>query len=161
MTDVSEIEPTPPRRGPGATPIILGVGVVLLIGAGLAFTLLRTPPSPPPADVASDPLLLAGRTTYLDRCVSCHGASGKGDGPISKTFKDPPVGDLTDGRWRYGDRPEQVEAVIAGGASRGTMPAWGKTLGPDGVREVSAYVFYLAGREVPESFRESPPKLAQ
>jgi hypothetical protein len=35
------------------------------------------------------------------------------------------------------------------------MAAWGRTLGPDGVRAVTAYVYYLVGRKVPAELRAS------
>lgn len=35
-----------------------------------------------------------GKREFLRACASCHGAGGKGDGPIAKTLKQPPA-DLT------------------------------------------------------------------
>jgi cytochrome c oxidase cbb3-type subunit 3 len=131
---------------------ILGT-LALVVVAFVAFALLRTPASPPPKEIADDPLLVAGRAIYLDRCVSCHGLKGRGDGPIARGLSGPPVGDLTDATWKHGDSPDQVRAVIARGVPNTAMPGWGKTLGEDGVRAAAAYVYYLAGREVPRGLR--------
>ena len=54
---------------------------------------------------------------------------------------------------RAGVRPEQVEEVIAVGVPNAAMPGWKGTFGSEGVRAVTAYVYHLAGREVPASLR--------
>jgi cytochrome c oxidase cbb3-type subunit 3 len=140
------IDPVASRR------IFLGM-LALLAGAVTTFSLLRKPASPPPAAIAQDPLLVEGRAVYLARCVSCHGESGRGDGPIAKGLAGPPVGDLTDAHWKHGDRPDQVLAVVAQGVPNSAMPGWKPTLGDQATRAVTAYAFYLAGRPVPQAFR--------
>jgi mono/diheme cytochrome c family protein len=35
-----------------------------------------------------------GKSQYVDNCASCHGISGKGDGPVAKVLSQPPT-DLT------------------------------------------------------------------
>jgi cytochrome c oxidase cbb3-type subunit 3 len=144
------IDPVASRR------IFLGM-LGLLAGGALALTLLRTPPPPPPAAIADDPLLVEGRSVYLARCLSCHGESGRGDGPIAKGLAGPPVGDLTDADWKHGDRPNQVFAVVAQGVRDTAMPPWNTALGDRELRGVTAYVYYLAGRPVPEVLRQSGP----
>jgi cytochrome c oxidase cbb3-type subunit 3 len=123
------------------------------MGAAAIFLGLRPAASPPPAAIAGDALLVQGREKYLERCASCHGPLGKGDGPTAKSLAGPPVGDLTDRTWKHGDRPEQVLAVVAEGVRDTAMPGWGRVFGPSDVRAVSAYVYFLAGREVPPELR--------
>lgn len=127
--------------------------IVLLIGSALLYGILRKPAGPPPARIANDPLLVKGRELYLDRCVSCHGAEGKGNGPIAKGLSGPPVRDLTLPKWKHGDSAEQALAVIAHGVPNAAMAGWKGTFGPEGVRAVTAYVFFLAGREIPAELR--------
>ena len=150
---IENIAGAPPRIKVGAVVVVLAGGFALIAGGVVAFVLLSQHAPPPPPEVAADPLLSAGRAVFLDRCVSCHGASGKGDGPIAKGLAGPPVGDLTDRTWKHGDRPEQVEAVVAEGVKNTAMPGWNRTLGPDKQRAVTAYVYYLAGRDVPSALR--------
>ncbi|WZO96933.1 c-type cytochrome [Isosphaeraceae bacterium EP7] len=128
------------------------IGLVAI--AATVFLTMRPAATPPPAALASDPLLLQGREVFLDRCVSCHGAEGRGDGPLAKTLTGPPVGNLASGRWKHGDRPEDVSGVIAKGTPNTMMPAWLSTIGSERVGAVTAYVYHLAGRPIPVSLRE-------
>ena len=97
---------------------------------------------------------MKGREVFLARCISCHGQKGKGDGPISKGLQGKPVGDLTAKNWKYGDRADQVRDVIALGVPNTNMSAWNRTLDEESLRAVTAYVFVLAGREVPAELRK-------
>jgi len=132
--------------------IFLGM-FALVAGGALAYSLLRPKPAPAPPGIAGDLLLTRGREIYLDRCITCHGPDGKGDGPTAKYLAGPPPGNLTDADWKHGDQPEQVEQVIDQGVQGTSMPSWGTTLGPDGVRATSAYVYFLARRPVPAGLR--------
>ena len=96
-----------------------------------------------------------GRALYADHCASCHGASGRGDGPSAGTLRTRPT-DLT----RYaqangGVFPSQrIRRVIDGrgvGAHGSVeMPVWGsvfKTGGASGEaatrQRIDAIVVYL------------------
>jgi mono/diheme cytochrome c family protein len=54
-----------------------------------ADLLTRTNPA-----ASSDAVLASARKVYGENCLQCHGASGKGDGPMSGMYKDRPA-DLT------------------------------------------------------------------
>ncbi len=129
---------------------LLGV----MAGGFVAFRVLSKPASPPPPEVAKDALLTDGRVIYLARCVACHGNDGKGDGPLAANLIGPPVGNLTDGEWKHGDRPEQVITVIGQGVPNTRMDGWGRVLDPPELKAVAAYVYYLARRAVPEELRK-------
>ena len=129
----------------------------LMIAGFLAYFLLSTPPPPPPPEVAGDPLLLEGRTIYLARCATCHGREGRGDGPIAGSLLGPPVGNISDGKWKHGDKPAEVLAVIARGVKGTRMAGWDQMLEPHQLRAVTAYVFYLARQPVPEELRRESP----
>ena len=73
----------------------------------------------------------AGRALYVRHCASCHGVSGKGDGPVAPHLRRPPS-DLTEiaGRTEGGFDADAVRATIDGRtlvAEHGTreMPVWG------------------------------------
>jgi cytochrome c oxidase cbb3-type subunit 3 len=125
-----------------------------MVAAGrLTFLALKPRPLPPPPAIANDPLLLEGREIYVARCSSCHGGSGKGDGPIASFLKGPPPGDLTDANWKHGDQPEQVLRVIARGVPDTAMSGWTNVYSEPQVRALAAYVYHLAGRPVPDELR--------
>jgi cytochrome c oxidase cbb3-type subunit 3 len=140
------IDPVASRR------VFLGM-LALLAGAVTAYSLLRKPASTPPAAIAQDPLLVEGREVYLARCASCHGQSGRGDGPIARGLAGPPVGDLTVSHWKHGDSPDQVLAVVAQGVPNSAMAPWKSTLSDRALHAVTAYAYYLAGRPVPAALR--------
>lgn len=133
---------------------LIFVGMLaLLLGGGIFYALFRPKIAPPPPEVAKDPLLTAGREVYLDRCVSCHGIAGKGDGAIAKSLSGPAPKDLTHTPWKHGDRAADVLRVVSEGVNGSSMPGWGSSLGPEKTKAVAAYVFYLARRPVPDEFR--------
>ena len=72
-----------------------------------------------------------GRSLYLENCSSCHGAGGKGDGPLADDLKVPPA-DLTTMAARRGGKLNSVEIreIVDGRKqvdSHGSrdMPVWG------------------------------------
>jgi cytochrome c oxidase cbb3-type subunit 3 len=88
--------------------------------------------------LAADPAALkTGERLFVNYCATCHGSDARGA---------PGYPNLRDRDWLWGGAPEQIEATILQGRT-GAMPAWGPLLGEDGLREVSAYVLALAGRE--------------
>lgn len=67
-----------------------------------------------------------GATLYGRHCASCHGASGRGDGPAAAALN-PPPNDLT----QYRASPQELMQVIDGRRAvraHGTsaMPVWGE-----------------------------------
>jgi cytochrome c oxidase cbb3-type subunit 3 len=134
--------------------IFLGM-LGLVVAGGMAYSLLRKPVPPPPPEVAADLLLLEGRTVYLARCATCHGMDGRGDGPIAGSLLGPPVGNISDGKWKHGDRPEDVMRVISQGVEGTRMAGWGLVLAPSQLRAVTAYVIHLAREPVPAALREA------
>jgi cytochrome c oxidase cbb3-type subunit 3 len=163
--------PRPDTPPPATTRIILGVLAGLALLGALAwgaFSLLLPDLGPPPAEIAADPLLTLGRELYFQRCNSCHGETGRGDGPLGKALAsapppgtDParviPPGDLTDDQWKHGDRPDQVLAVITSGVPGTNMAAWKAAFNADELKALAAYTYHLAGRDVPDELRNAEP----
>jgi len=88
---------------------------------------------------ASEQTTAAGRRTFEQSCVACHGAQGQGVvGP-----------NLTDSSWIHGARPVEIRRTVAAGVTSKGMPAWETVLGAERVDEVVAYVLTLKGRNVP------------
>jgi mono/diheme cytochrome c family protein len=92
-----------------------------------------------------------GRTLFAQHCVSCHGASGLGDGPAAAALKVPP-GDLTKISKKYNGFPKEKvmdwidgEKYAVGHGGR-EMPVWGKRFRRDqsSTQEASSEVRALA-----------------
>src|SRR4051794_14065642 len=110
MTDPPEPDaeaPSPAADPRAAFRIFLALMAIGALGM-VGFFALRPRRGPPPAAIAGDPLLVRGREVYLDRCASCHGPTGRGDGPTARGLTGPPPRDLTKPPWKHGERPEQV-----------------------------------------------------
>lgn len=126
--------------------------LALLVGGMVGYSWLRGRPGPPPREIEGDALLVEGREVFLDKCVSCHGNAGRGDGPIAANLAGPKPRDLTKTPWKHGDTPEAVLKVVAEGVPGTAMPGW-TMLGPEKMRAVSAFVYYLGGKPVPGALR--------
>lgn len=84
--------------------------------------------------------LRAGRTIYAERCLSCHGEGGKGDGAVGAMLR-PPPGDL--GSALPGLSESDLLRVVRQG--RGVMPAFASVLDDQELRQVLLYVRTFAG----------------
>ncbi len=86
--------------------------------------------------VTQDPAQVElGKATFAGMCAACHAADGGGAiGP-----------NLTDAYWIHGGSPLNVLATVNNGILEKGMPAWGKTLKPDQLVAVTAYVITLQG----------------
>jgi cytochrome c oxidase cbb3-type subunit III len=78
-----------------------------------------------------------GQKVFVEQCVSCHGADGKG----SKEFGAP---NLTDAIWLYGGSKAAIVESIRTGRG-GVMPAWAGRLDPVTVKSLAVYVHSLGG----------------
>ena len=75
-----------------------------------------------------------GEALYKAKCVACHGADGKGETTVGKANK---VRDLGSA-----DVQAQTDDVISGviGNGKGKMPAYGKSLKADQIKDLVAYI---------------------
>lgn len=85
-------------------------------------------------------MLAAGESAYQTHCASCHEATGGGSiGP-----------NLTDEHWIHGDGTLMaIYQTVSNGVVAKGMPAWNRTLTPNDLRAVVAYVgAKLVGKDV-------------
>lgn len=86
-----------------------------------------------------------GKIVFTDNnCGSCHRADGGGNsiGP-----------NLTDEYWLHGGHIKDVFATVKNGVVEKGMPAWGKSLSPQQVRDVAFYILSLQGSK-PENAKK-------
>lgn len=84
----------------------------------------------------------SGAALYKAKCAACHGADGKGETAIGKANKlrdlgSPDVQKLSD---------EELSGIITNGVTNGKskMPAYGKSLKPEQVKDLVAFIRSLA-----------------
>ena len=116
----------------------------LLIFSLLAVTASKVSANPPPA--------YEGRKLYVSYCQLCHGSTGKGDGPLSKTMQINPA-DLTT---TVRSRSDTILTRIITGEGRQTitgrdrhnllsenMPEWKDVFSDSQVKALIAYLRFL------------------
>lgn len=111
---------------------------------------------------------VSGNDSFARYCSSCHGPTGRGDGPVAGTLRTRPA-DLTQlARGNNGSYPaERVRAVVAGFApatpthGSSDMPVWGpifKALDPSDVRvavRIENIVEYVGRMQEPATGADS------
>ena len=118
------------------------MAVALLLGACRA-------PAPPSRnalqDAFRDDALTArearGHRVFLQRCATCHGPEGRGDGQNAYNLQPPPP-DFQESLARLSpaDRRKVIESGTAALGRSPLCPAWGRSLGPDDVDALLAWL---------------------
>jgi mono/diheme cytochrome c family protein len=133
-------------RVPGIThslTLLLFVVSALLLAVGC-----RTPSKPPRdalQEAFKDGALTAqqarGHRVFLQRCATCHGPQGRGDGQNAYSLRPPPP-DFQESlaKLSLADRRRIVESGTAALGRSPLCPPWGRTLGPDDVGAVLAWL---------------------
>lgn len=130
------------------------IGIILVAGLALAALLLagqmgrhHGPMGRGEMSQAERPVQGApeeGKALYERLCVTCHGASGRGDGPTGRLLT-PKPSDFTKHIRGHGDE-YFFKAIQEGGAAMGKsplMPAWGSQLKPKEIWDVVSYIWTL------------------
>ncbi|MFQ5693033.1 MAG: c-type cytochrome [Nitrospinota bacterium] len=115
----------------------LWIGAVIAAGTTLAVVPAR----------AHKPNVKAGQAKYQQFCVSCHGTSGKGDGPQASFLGVKPV-DFADAKLMKSLKDEDLfKAIKEGGPAVGKsplMPPSAGILSDQDIRNIVAYIRTLA-----------------
>lgn len=104
--------------------VVMGIGLGLLLGSHLHNRLSpeeasRNNPVPPtPESIAR------GRMLFVQNCISCHGETGRGDGPLAAMLPLPPA-NLYD---HVPYHPDQFFYNVITRGIGGIMPAFGNTI---------------------------------
>ncbi|MFM7011935.1 MAG: cytochrome-c oxidase, cbb3-type subunit III [Betaproteobacteria bacterium] len=81
--------------------------------------------------------IIRGKREYLNNCVACHGADGKGNKALGAP-------NLTDDIWLYGSSEATIVHSILNGRNN-RMPAQEHVLTPEQIRLLTAWVWGLSG----------------
>ncbi|MFO0775305.1 MAG: cytochrome c [Nitrospiraceae bacterium] len=110
-------------------------GALLLAGLAIVFAAAVSAPTVP-ASPAGDPD--RGRVVYDQYCISCHGDTGRGDGPAALGLSPRPASLISASTSAKSDK--DLLQIIAAGKPRTAMQAWNGTLTPEEQRDVLAYI---------------------
>ena len=116
------------RRGRRLLTHLVLAALIAAVAVSGGCATAEVPEVPAGADGVPDPVLVAGRQVYIDRCANCHGNDG-GGGQGTK---------LSDGLMvtRYPLIDDQI-AIVADGVR--LMPAFAEALNPEQIRAVVRY----------------------
>jgi mono/diheme cytochrome c family protein len=97
-----------------------------------------------------------GHRVFLQRCATCHGPQGRGDGQNAYNLQPPPP-DFQESlaRLSAADRRKVIEGGTAALGRSPLCPPWGRSLGPDDVDDLLAWL-EAAARPAAEPERDGP-----
>ncbi len=138
--------------------LILALGTALLLTV-IAITAVQAAPpgqSPTPASPegpTQTPSAMRGERLWTENCATCHGISGRGDGPAVQSMQmtDNPPPDFTDQVAARQRTLADMFAVTKEGRMDRLMPAWGGELSDDQIWDVVVYA---------QTFATSPEAVA-
>jgi mono/diheme cytochrome c family protein len=107
--------------------------LVVMVVSGLTNSLLGWAASGNPSK---------GKARYKQYCAVCHGARGRGDGPMAKATT-PPASSLTSREVREKSDKDLLNVIAEGRG--GSMPAWRGILNDQELLDMVAYVRTLSG----------------
>jgi mono/diheme cytochrome c family protein len=92
-------------------------------------------------DDALDAREARGHRVFLQRCATCHGPQGRGDGQNAYNLQPPPP-DFRESlaKLSVGDRRKVIEGGTAALGRSPLCPPWGRSLGPDDVEALLAWL---------------------
>ena len=80
-----------------------------------------------------------GRELYTSRCVFCHGAAGKGDGPAAAALKPSPTNFARADYWKQA-RLDTIKGVIENGKPGTAMVAFKASFNAEQIDDLIAYL---------------------
>ncbi len=119
-----------------------GVGILLVaLVAAIGPNYLARAGEPTNPFTATPEVLTAGEVIYQRNCVSCHGTSGRGDGPAAASLPGLPA-DFTSAHFAtHGDA--ELYGWIKGGKPGTAMPAFGDSLSEEQIWQSITYIRQL------------------
>lgn len=95
-------------------------GLAVGLSAALALGVLASPPRAAAEEQKAAPIpeaaMKEGKDIFAQRCSTCHGASGKGDGAAAAALTPKPR-DLSSADWQKSVTDEHIDKIILGGGA--------------------------------------------
>ncbi len=110
---------------------------------------------------AKPEVVAAGEAVYLTNCSACHAADLSATMVAGNTTVPLPGLPLNDGQWKFGGKPMEIFKLINEGSppestghNGAKMQAWGNTLSPKQIAEVTSYLI----AKMPDEFKDIKPE---
>lgn len=119
----------------------------ILIIASLAFIACgKKSETASAAPTAAAPAAISGEALFNEKgCATCHGAQGKGDGPVGAALKPKPR-NFSDAQWKYGSDLATVIKTISNGSPGTGMAPYKGVLTDAEIQAVAEHVRKLGGK---------------
>jgi mono/diheme cytochrome c family protein len=114
----------------------------------------RVPQGEEPEEPEGDPAVRAAAALYRVSCASCHGPTGRGDGPARPPGAQMP--DFASAEWQAGVTDERMAESIRLG--QGLMPPFGDRIRPQGIEALVVHIRGLGGARPAPPGPEPPPQ---
>jgi mono/diheme cytochrome c family protein len=111
----------------------------------------------PEEEPDGDPAMRAAAALYRVSCASCHGPTGRGDGPARPPGAQLP--DFASAEWQAGVTDERMAESIRLG--QGLMPPFGDRIRPQGIEALVRHIRVLGGAEPPPPGPQPPEEQPQ
>lgn len=121
--------------------LVLAIAMIAVLVVGAAQAVIRGIPE-------------QGKVIFEERCASCHGVKGRGDGPRAPFLSPRPASLISAGTSAKSD--QELLEVITNGKPRTDMPGWKDLLNEQERLDVVAYIRVLI-RFQPEPLTPKPP----
>lgn len=119
---------------------------LILLSAAVAFIACGKKSESPAPGAPAAAAGVSGETVYNEKgCVTCHGAQGKGDGPVGAALKPKPR-NFADATWKNGTDLASVIKSVSNGITGSGMAPYKGVLSDDEIKAVSEYVRKLGNK---------------
>lgn len=118
----------------------------ILIITTLALIACGKKPEAEATTTAAAPAVVSGEALFNEKgCATCHGAQGKGDGPVGAALKPKPR-NFADAKWKFGfDLATVVKTINNGSPGTGMAPYKGVLTDAE-ITAVAEHVRKLGGK---------------
>jgi len=113
---------------------LFGAALLCLILFGVALPLDSRAQE---SSATKDDAIKRGAQVYKTRCALCHLPEGKSP---NKRMR------FSDHEWKHGDKPDQVEKIVADGVKGTAMMGFKNKLKSDDIKAVTAYIMDLSAK---------------